>query len=83
MNRLEKQHLAGALASAAAEFLARRVETYDLTEAQAAEESITVAAWLKNLPGDEWDARLPDPTGPNVHHWTTRVRREARERERE
>jgi hypothetical protein len=61
MTAAEKRHLAGGLASAAAEWLGRRVEIYGLTDEQAREERETVAKWLRHLPGDEWDRRLPDP----------------------
>ncbi len=56
MTRDEKRHLAGAVASAAAEMLGRRYEGPEYEEARQ-----LVARWLRHLPGDEWDRRLPQP----------------------
>lgn len=62
MTRRERQHLAGALSTAAADMLARRYDTEDPEELERYREaSALVARWLSRLPGYEWDVRLPDP----------------------
>lgn len=60
----ERRRLAGALTSAAAEMVARRYDG-DLEAEREARE--VVARWLRNLPGLDWDVRLPDPStlGPD------------------
>jgi len=66
MTNKQKEELAGALISRAGELIddwAREVDTYhpELKGVSSAEAAEQLAKWLKHLPGNVWDVRLPEP----------------------
>lgn len=74
LTREQKRRLAGNLTSAAAEMAYSFVTNYgpedrsgiydEDPEVVAFDRAVreTLARWLRDLPGDEWDRRLPDPS---------------------
>lgn len=73
LTRAQKRRLAGYLSSAAVRAADEFTNTYgpDGGDGDAADTAAnaafnlaareTLARWLRDLPGDEWDRRLPDP----------------------
>lgn len=63
MTKAQKRILVDALLGAAGDMVENHPDNIpELSDVPASEIAAQLAQWLKRLPGDSWDKRLPDPS---------------------